>query len=350
MKQFRTANFQHALVALLVLLVFASVGRCEEAEMWAKFSRLMLRDGGIAVGEGVLTEAGAIGGLEAGDKFIVDAAFALAEMPTALVGRLRLTIAGKPDVELTAYELYGWDPAKKTIDIVAYWSDNSLERISFDRCDGDTFFGRYSTALPTGKTESSDVAFVFKEDGTADFNFTSGSNKGKTLSSWKWTDEPNDLKALESYGDFMVGGVWKSTVKERELVDEEWVPTGNTLDLVHRYRWLEDKKVLELSGSTNGEQNNSAALIGINPETKRCTWWGFGKNGPIWWRLTLESEGVWVMSGGPFVNPEGDIVTWKSKLVRHGKDELHLEPQGRTKNGVPQEPTGDGSVWSRHEE
>jgi hypothetical protein len=93
-----------------------------------------------------------------------------------------------------------------------------------------------------------------------------------------------------------------------------------------------------------------AKLIGINPETKRCTLWTFGRNGPVWQMLTLESDGVWVMTTGPWVSPEGDILTWKAKLVRHGEDELHFVPQGLTKNGEHQDPIGDVSVWSRHDE
>jgi len=296
----------------------------------------------------VITNLASAGELQTGDKFVIEAGFSLAEMPTAVAGSFRLTIEGEPEVELKARQLVGWDPAEKTVNVVAYWSDNSVERITFDRCEGDTFLGSYSNTLPTGKVAAADVAFVFYDDGTADFNFTSGPREGKTLSSWTWSEETEAEQVLKSYGEFMVGGVWKSTVKERELVNGEWLLTGNTLDLAHRYQWLEEKKVLRQSGTTNGEEDAGMTFIGINPETKRCQWWFFGEKGTGWMSFTLESDGVWITRGGPLVNLEGDMVAWKGKLVRRGEDELHYEPLGWSNNGEQQEGEREVSVWTRH--
>jgi hypothetical protein len=349
MKTLLQARYRSSMIALIALLVFAAVGRCDD-EMWAKFSKLILQKGGNASGEGVIMNLGGVGDIATGDKFVIAAGFTLADVPTAIVGRYRLTIPGKPDVSLTAYELCGWDPVKKTIDNVAYWSDNSVERVTLDRRDGDTFLGTYSFALPTGKSVTEEIEFVFNDNGSADFNFTTGPNKGKTLSTWKWSDEVSAQQVVQSYGDFMVGGVWKHTGEEHELVDGEWVSTGKVTNEEHRYRWLEDKKVLELTATVDGKEPAAVTMIGVNPVTKRCTWWGFGKDGPGWFNFDFENDGVWRLGGGPFMTPEGDVISWTAKAVKKGKDELHTEGATWIKNGERETMADEAGIWKRYPE
>jgi len=233
---------------------------------------------------------------------------------------------------------------------VAYWSDNSVERITFDRCEGDSLLGTYRIALPTGKSVTEEVAFVFSDDGSADFNFTSGPNKGKTLSTWKWNDEVTAQETVQSYGDFMVGGVWRCTAEEYAVVNGELVPTGKMIDSEHRYRWLEDEKILELTATVDGKQTAAVTMTGVDPLTKQCAWWRFGENGVVRVNLALESDGVWRLSGGPNMTPEGHVVSWNARLVRKGRDELHTVGGKWTKNGEVTNMSSRLRVSKRHSE
>jgi hypothetical protein len=139
-----------------------------------------------------------------------------------------------------------------------------------------------------GKSVTEEIEFVFNDNGSADFNFTTGPNKGKTLSTWKWSDEVSAQQVVQSYGDFMVGGVWKHTGEEHELVDGEWVSTGKVTNEEHRYRWLEDKKVLELTATVDGKEPAAVTMIGVNPVTKDARGGDSGKTDQVGSTLILK--------------------------------------------------------------
>jgi hypothetical protein len=104
-------------------------------------------------------------------------------------------------------------------------------------------------------------------------------------------------KALQSYGNFMVGGVWTRT-------DED----GN--DLEHVYRWVFDKHFLEMK--TVKDPDPRIGYHGIDTLTGEFKVWGFGAGGFFGTGvIKQESEKVWILTGkgkGPNGHVKG---SWK---------------------------------------
>ena len=59
-------------------------------------------------------------------------------------------------------------------------------------------------------------------------------------------DETKGEKAFQSYAKQVVGGVWKTTRQEMQLVDGKRIDTGKTFQAVHEYRPLARGKFLQL--------------------------------------------------------------------------------------------------------
>jgi hypothetical protein len=56
-------------------------------------------------------------------------------------------------------------------------------------------------------------------------------------------------------------------------------------------------------------------MIGVHPETKKCTWWFFNEDGGIGTGvLTQEADGVWLLENKG-IGPKGEI-RYKGKLTR----------------------------------
>ena len=246
---------------------FVEIGKrmpASDKALFEKLSELMLRGGGQWAGKGEVVHGNAAVGSEKGDKFTMHAKFQRGASPTAIIGDFQFSVTGKPATKSVAQELIGWNPTTKTVEIVNYWSSGSVETISFDRCEGTTFYGTYSSHSADGEVDAAEVAFVFDEKGNADFNLISGPNQGTTLSSWKRVSATDAQQAFQSYGDLMVGGVWTHT-------------DADGTEYEHVYRWILNKKFLRADYVK--DPNPATAVIGIDPFTGRPTYWAFHADG-----------------------------------------------------------------------
>jgi hypothetical protein len=134
--------------------------------------------------------------------------------------------------------------------------------------------------------------------------------------------------AFKSYTDFAIGGVWTSTVG------------GVKCDA--RYKRTLDDRFVQL------EMNHSGIpvtiMIGVDPATKECSWWGFdGNGGVVKWIMSRVSENVWA-SEGKGMGPKGEYVL-KSKLTRIDADRKKNEVELFIINGEKQEPRT--VIWTR---
>ena len=134
--------------------------------------------------------------------------------------------------------------------------------------------------------------------------------------------------AFKSYTDFAISGVWTSTI--------------GGVKSEARYKRTLDDKFVQL------EMNHSGVavtiMIGIDPVTKNCSWWGFdGNGGVVKWTMSRVSENVWAMEGKG-MGSKGEYAL-KSKITRVDGDTTENEVEFFTINGEQQKP---GTVtWTR---
>ena len=89
-------------------------------------------------------------------------------------------------------------------------------------------------------------------------------------------------KAFKAYTDFAVGGVWTTTDGDRQLTV--------------KYRKVANGKFVELT--QKGGLVPFVCMIGVDPETKKCTWWFFHEDGSTGKDvMTQESDAVFVVDG-----------------------------------------------------
>ena len=121
--------------------------------------------------------------------------------------------------------------------------------------------------------------------------------------------EPSDAeKVFKSYMDLAVGGVWTTTIDGEQLE--------------HTYRWVRGKKFVQLKG--RGGILPYIAMIGIDPKTKKCTWWIYNEDGSMGIdSMTQEKEGVWLLEG-PGTGQKGNI-RYKGRISRLDKDTIEEE-------------------------
>ena len=94
---------------------------------------------------------------------------------------------------------------------------------------------------------------------------------------------------FKSYTSFALGGVWRTTIEDEVLE--------------HSYQKFGQGKYVQVTGERSSPP--FAGILGVNPETKKCTMWlflddgGFGRN-----VLTQLSENIWLLEGAG-VGPAG---------------------------------------------
>ena len=104
---------------------------------------------------------------------------------------------------------------------------------------------------------------------------------------------------FNSWMDFSVGGKWTTTVD------------GVKSEISYK-RTLNGKLV---QADLIDEGIHVTFIVGIDPVTKECTWWGFDENGcVVKWVMSKVSENVW-MSEGKGMGPKGKCAL-KEKLTR----------------------------------
>ena len=134
--------------------------------------------------------------------------------------------------------------------------------------------------------------------------------------------------AFKSYSDHAVGGTWVTTID------------GETLE--HSYRRTINDKFVELT--LKGGFNAGIALIGVDPKTNKCVWWGFGNDGAVGlWVMSQESEGVWLLHGTA-LGPKGEN-RYKGRITAIDKDTSKEELLELVVEGEKQEL--QTNIWRR---
>ena len=135
-------------------------------------------------------------------------------------------------------------------------------------------------------------------------------------------------EAFKSWTEYSIGGKWTTTMD------------GVKSEI--SYRQTLDGKFVHVDLNSGGIP--VTFLLGIDPVTKKCTWWGFdGYGGTVKWVMSRIGEDVW-MSEGKGMGPEGEYVL-KEKMTRIDADTVKEEIESFIVNGKQQK-TGT-NIWTR---
>ena len=115
-------------------------------------------------------------------------------------------------------------------------------------------------------------------------------------------------KAFRAYTDFAVGGTWVATVE------------GVKIELC--YTRIADSPFVQ--ATCKGNPLPFVCMIGIDPETKACTFWFFNNDGGIGKDvLTQESDKVFLLEGSG-VGPKGKV-HYKGRITQVDKNTVKEE-------------------------
>lgn len=140
--------------------------------------------------------------------------------------------------------------------------------------------------------------------------------------------QADGVETFNSWMDFSIGGVWTTTVD------------GVKSEISYK-RTLNGKLV---QADLIDEGIHVTFIVGIDPVTKKCTWWGFDEAGcVVKWVMTRVSEDVW-MSEGKGMGPKGECAL-KEKLTRIDADTVKEEVEYFMINGEKMKAVT--STWRR---
>jgi hypothetical protein len=123
----------------------------EQAQLWREWRDYMIGEWETKgkLGEGF---EGAV--VKPGDKFRMHSSFRSAQGGRVVIGQQRFRIVGNMDFVATSHYVAGWDPVKKQIHAVAYWSDGDVDESTIYEKDGNVFRSHYTFKGGTGKKYS----------------------------------------------------------------------------------------------------------------------------------------------------------------------------------------------------
>jgi hypothetical protein len=148
---------------------------------WRTFSQRLV-GGWSAVGN-LLPDEGS--GDAGGAEFKMLGMFRPVAGGRAVVGTQTLQLANAPQQSFDGTVTFGWDPVEKAVQVTAYWSEGSLERITLNTVDGNSLRGRNCLQQGTGRQQAMDI--VLQPDGQDEFAWIiqSGPATGRNLSCWQ---------------------------------------------------------------------------------------------------------------------------------------------------------------------
>ena len=137
--------------------------------------------------------------------------------------------------------------------------------------------------------------------------------------------------AFKSYSEAVVGGTWTTT--------------GENGKIQNSYRWIANERFLELTAK--GGLMPLVAVIGVDPETKKCTWWIYNEDGSVGKDvLTQEADRVWLLEGTAD-GPKG-ATRFKGRVTQLDANTIKLESIEFVLNGENQKL--ETLIWTRKAE
>lgn len=139
--------------------------------------------------------------------------------------------------------------------------------------------------------------------------------------------EPTGTEVFNSLAKLLLGGTWTTTfAKNGEQVAHTYSTVGNKF----------------LRNDMKGGPMPGMAVVGVDPSTKLCSWWGYLSDGNIVkMTVTQEKDGVWLLQSN-----DNSSTRYKGRVTRVDDDTIKEEALELLVSGEKQ-PVGF-FTWKRH--
>ncbi len=195
-----------------------------------------------------------------------------------------------------------------------YWK-NTYEEILGDAV-GRTTGKRIGTLQ--GKHYEGNIAVERKSKGQFQYDVESDDGDEVHFVFTRVTEESDGEEAFNAYADLAVGGTWTTTIDGVTYED--------------KYERIQDGNFVMLTSKAVGQFPASVTILGVDPVSKKFTWWGFSADGTQSLGTSKQTkDGVWVgllNSNGPqgAMNSRGrltrvDSDTIKYEILEQSKDD-----------------------------
>ncbi len=227
--------------------------------------------------------------------------------------------------------LAAWDPENKSLVIRGF------------AADGDSWVNRWTGFSPQGWTGRIEGTFEGqKYESAAKVDFQPDEIRYEDSTAGKpWisiakragvTDENDGEKSFQAYAALAVGGTWIANVDGKQFEDT--------------YEPILGGRFLRLTSKGVPGFPASVTIVGVDPATKICTFWGFNaKGGVSTGASTLVADGVWVGESNA-VGPDSRS-SWRSRLTKIDDNTVKFEVSGQTIDG-DLAPFPSETIWKRH--
>jgi hypothetical protein len=181
-------------------------------------------------------------------------------------------------------EIIAWEPDKKTLVHTWYGKKNAAySRYEYTKVTDSELSGNDSGVSPGGRPYSGVISVRRADDDTITFAYSGKYKDGKEYKGTgktvriKREGKVSPAKALKDFGDLAVGGVWTTTDRHGNKLEDRW-------------EWILNTSFLKLT-SKSGNKTTSLSLGGIDPATGRVTFWTFDDEGRVYKGIdTLDGE------------------------------------------------------------
>jgi hypothetical protein len=207
-----------------------------------------------------------------------------------------------PDEVRTGSAIAGIDP--ETGKVVEHaFGEGFYWKNTYDQVLGDGLGQATGTREGMVRGEKEDATISVDRTSTDQFHYKVESG-GKTDVDFVFSrvvPGTDGEEAFKAYADLAVGGTWTTTIDGVTYEDT--------------YTRIQDGAFVMLTSKPAGDFPASISILGVDPVTKKFTWWGFAADGTVSSGTSKQMrDGVWV---GPFngKGPKGEM-TSRGRLTR----------------------------------
>ncbi len=144
-----------------------------------------------------------------------------------------------------------------------YWKS------TYEEVLGDKVGRTTGTRVGTVRGESYEGSITVERTSKDTFHYKVESN-GEVDADFVFTRVPPDLdgeKAFKDYAELAVGGTWTTTIDGVTYEDT--------------YERIQDGEFVMLTSKPAGDFPASITILGVDPVSKKFTWWGFSADGTV---------------------------------------------------------------------
>lgn len=265
---------------------------------------------------------------------------------TMLVGEGDFRIAGK-DCSVKVRSICYWDPAAGQVRLVASWSNGAIEEAVIQGKTARGFTGTYTLKCPGSPTFRGRFRTTHSDADSYVITFLDGPRKGENLAEWK-REGLKSKKLPDSKATYERRGAPSSEEQKAFLDLAECLVGVWDCDLPdlgkveHAYRWRIKDRFLELA--QKGGDGDRHAVVGIDPQTGKPTWWTYKEDGTVnVMTATPAGKGVWNLES--VENGPGGHRTMSATLTR--VDENRVDARVTAYEPDPDGITGRTEVYRR---